>query len=88
MDDTSLHTAQAPEAVQRLLDAGWPVNGHGCMDATPLHGAAQQAEHRLAVVWLGDPGGGEDQPQGRGGHGRSAPPPSGGIDRTMYTLSA
>ena len=44
MDETPLHKASTPEEVQRLLDAGWPVNARRPeREDTPLHFAANAA---------------------------------------------
>jgi len=55
MDDTPLHKAETPEAIERLLDAGWKIESPGWMGATPLHGAAQRglADVALALIRRG-----------------------------------
>lgn len=42
MDETPLHDAKTAEDVERLLDAGWPVDAPGWMGATPLFRASER----------------------------------------------
>ncbi len=52
MDETPLHKASSPEEVERLLDAGWPVDRPGWMGATPLHSGAERGLRAVTQVLI------------------------------------